>query len=259
MSNDSNENTVRAIYLDAWTTSELEAILKRERVVVLVPVGSTEPHGPHLPLATDAVISEEVCRRSLGPLRAKGITALIGPTLPFGVTEFAQGFAGAIGLSPTTLTLVLSEMIGAYLKNGCHHVCLVNNHLEPAHDQAIRASITPYGNKASVACPLERRFGKTLSAEYKSGACHAGEYETSLVMAAERSPRSEVRAHDHLAKLSLSLSEGIRAGKHTFRAIGMNNAYTGDPASASKNEGDSQYERLVDMVVTTVTESLSTP
>ena len=102
MSNDSNENTVRAIYLDAWTTSELEAILKRERVVVLVPVGSTEPHGPHLPLATDAVISEEVCRRSLGPLRAKGITALIGPTLPFGVTEFAQGFAGAIGLSPTT-------------------------------------------------------------------------------------------------------------------------------------------------------------
>ena len=67
-----------------------------EKPVLLWPVGSTEPHGPHLPLATDIILSEENARRAAVKLRADGIPALVAPGLPYGVTDFAVGFTGAI-------------------------------------------------------------------------------------------------------------------------------------------------------------------
>jgi creatinine amidohydrolase len=140
------------------------------------------------------------------------------------------------------------------LADGFRHVCLVNNHLEPAHDAAVRAAaaLLPAG-AASVACPLTRRWGRTLSPEFKSGACHAGRYETSLVMAAGASVRVNYK---DLPALDLSLSRGIQEGKSTFTEIGMTDAYTGAPAEATAAEGEELYARLADMIVSEVTEAL---
>ena len=78
-----------------WT--EVRRLAERD-AIALLPVGSTEAHGPHLPLAVDVVIAEEVCRRLGRRLSQRGEAALIFPALCYGLTDFAAEFAGTISL-----------------------------------------------------------------------------------------------------------------------------------------------------------------
>lgn len=246
------------------TYEEVSEILAAGPAVAIVPVGSVEPHGPHLPLDTDTAISVTCAMRAADRLEAEpqgapgkelAVRAVVAPSVPYGVTDYASGFAGAIGVPAAALTSMLHAIATSLLATGFTHVCFVNNHLEPAHDAAVRASIEglPRG-AASVACPLTRRWGKTLSAEFKRGDCHAGRYETSLVLAAGGHVRE---SFGELPTLGLSLSDAIRAGKSTFAEIGMDRAYTGAPREATREEGEELYEKLVTMVVTEVGESLA--
>jgi len=241
------------------TTEALAKALGSEaRVVVIVPVGSVEPHGPHLPLGTDTYIGEAVTERAAVALDAQGIHAFVGPSIPYGVTDFAEGFAGAISMGAAPLSAFLRAVAEGYLRAGFAHVCFVSNHLEPAHDAAVRASIEGLARgRASVASPLTRRWGRTLGDEYKSGACHAGRYETSLVLAARPELVDATRA-ESLPALEISLSDGIRTGKTSFAAMGMGDAYTGAPSAASASEGEQLLARLAHMVVTEVSEALAT-
>jgi creatinine amidohydrolase len=238
------------------TTAELRAHFAAQRVVVLLPVGSVEPHGPHLPLSTDTLISERVAALAARRLTNDEQLALVAPSLPYGVTDYAAGFDGAISVPAPALTAFLAAVVKGYLDGGAAHVCLINNHLEPAHDRAVRAATEGFGARASVACPLTPRWGRTLSPEYKSGACHAGRYETSLVLAAAPELVKNETAQS-LPALSLSLSKAIREGIATFAELGMTEAYTGAPAEATAGEGDELLERLATMVVTEVEEALT--
>jgi creatinine amidohydrolase len=241
-------------YLGDLTTDALRALFDAGPVVALLPVGSVEPHGPHLPLATDTLISERVVARAAERLTEAGRAVVIAPSVPYGVTDYAAGFAGAISIAAPALTAYLRALCESLLAAGFAHVCVVNNHLEPAHDAAVRAAVADVA-RASVACPLERRWGRTLSAEYKSGACHAGRYETSLVLAA--APELvDLAAAAALPALDVSLSKGMQGGLATFREMGLDRAYTGAPAEASDAEGDELAELLATMVVTIVEEAL---
>ena len=244
--------------LGELTTERVRLALAAGRpVVALVPVGSVEPHGPHLPLATDTIISEAAAERAVARLAGEGVTAFVAPAVPYGVTRFAEGFAGAVSVPAEVLTAFLGAVVDGYLETGFAHVCLVNNHLEPAHDAAVRAAVTARPGRASVACPLTRRWARTLSAEFKSGACHAGEYETSLLLAA--APETVDRgAAAGLPDIAVSLSEGIKAGKASFRAMGLEQAYTGAPARATAEEGEAMLEKLAAMIAAEVTEALAT-
>ena len=244
-------------HLDELTTDGFAALVADARaMVVLVPVGSVEPHGPHLSLGTDTVISHGAAERAATLLEVGGIIACIGPAVPYGVTDCAAGFAGAVSISAEALTAYLGGVVAGYHAAGVDHVCLVNNHLEPAHDAAVRAAIAGVdATRASVACPLARRWARTLSAEFKSGACHAGRYETSIVMAAAPGLVDEaVRAS--LQEVPISLSDALRAGVDTFAAMGMDHAYAGSPALATAAEGDALLDLLATMVATEVLEAL---
>ena len=248
-------NATRARLLAEMTTDEVRELAGLAQATVLVPVGSVEPHGPHLPLATDTLISEEAARRAAAVLDAKGIPTCVAPSVAYGVTEYAAGFAGAVSVPADVLTALLAAIAGRLLADGFAHVCLVNNHLEPAHDAAVRAAIgsLPIG-AASIACPLTRRWARTLSDEFKRGNCHAGRYETSLVLAAGGKVTQRAAA---LPAIATSLSEGIKAGKTTFRAMGLDRAYTGAPAEATREEGETMLARLVEMIVAEVSDGLT--
>lgn len=244
-------------YLVDFTTETLRPLMAGPApLVVLVPVGSVEPHGPHLPLRTDTLIGEAAALRGAEMLEMRGIKALVGPSIPYGVTQFAAGFAGAISVTASALVAFLQAIVTGYVEAGFAHVCLVNNHLEPAHDAAVRKSIEGMApGRASVASPLTRRFARTLSPEFKSGACHAGRYETSIVLAAAPELVHRQRAAV-LPALTTSLSAGIREGKTNFLAMGMTEAYTGAPAEASAEEGREIIDQLAEMIVTEVEEGL---
>jgi creatinine amidohydrolase len=236
------------------TSDEVAALVERPKPVALVPVGSVEPHGPHLPLATDTILSERAAERAGELLAARGIDAAIAPALPYGVTRYAAGFKGAVGVDEDALVAILRAVCRGLLGEGFARVCLVNNHLEPAHDAAIRKAASALAGRVVVACPLTRRWARTLSDEFKRGNCHAGRYETSLALAAGVPVRDAYRS---LAPIATSLSEGIRSGKKTFVEMGLDRAYTGAPAEATREEGEALYEKLAEMIAGEVEESFA--
>lgn len=247
-------------FLARHTTASLRALLDAGKpVVALVPVGSTEPHGPHLGLGTDVVISAAACVRAVELFARKGpLAAVVAPALSYGVTECATGFAGAVSVPAAVLTAYAAAVCDGLLAQGLRHVCLVNNHLEPAHDAAVRAVVPGREGKVSVACPLTRRWARTLSAEFKRGECHAGRYETSIMMAAAPEMVDDAM-RGVLPPVPISLSDQLAAGVDTFLAMGMELAYAGDPAAATVEEGEQLILRLAEMVVGEVREALGLP
>jgi creatinine amidohydrolase len=239
------------VLLREHTSASFGALLAAGRpVVALLPLGSIEPHGPHLSLLTDEVISQAACERAVALLRQRGLAPVIAPAVSLGVTDCAAGFAGAVSVPAAALTAWLRAVTDALLTAGCAHVCLVNNHLEPAQDAAVRAVASARGDaKVSVACPLTRRWGRTLTPEFKSGACHAGQYETSIVMAVDaHGALVDEAARGRLQPVPISLSDGLARGLTTFAAMGMTAAYAGDPAAATAAEGQATLELLAAMI-----------
>lgn len=245
--------------LASLTSPRLAALLAGPKpVVVLVPVGSVEPHGPHLPLATDTIISEAAAQDAIRKLEPH-VSPLIAPPVSYGVTDYARAFPGALSIPPKVLTAYLQAIVHSLLGHGVAHVCLVNNHLEPEHDAAVRAAIADIEpRKASVASPLKRRWARTLSEEFKSGACHAGQYETSIVLAHDASLVRE-EARRQLEDVPISLSQKISEGIHDFIAMGLEGAYAGSPRQATAEEGHYLIALLGTMVATEVLEALSLP
>ncbi len=241
--------------LAALTTDEVRAVCASPPTAVLVPSGSVEPHGPHLPLGTDSVISCEAAKRAAAMLMERGVATYIAPIVAYGVTDFSVGFAGAIGVPAEVLTAWLGAIAARFRTDGWSHVCFVSNHLEPAHDAAVRKVLEGSElGRLSVACPLTRRWGRTLSEEFKRGNCHAGRYETSLALASDLDVRPD---YAQLPGIETSLSDGIRTGKTTFLEMGLSRAYTGAPAEATREEGLAMYERLAEMIVGEVLEGLA--
>jgi creatinine amidohydrolase len=141
------------------------------------------------------------------------------------------------------------------IARGWPRVCLVNSHLEPAHVSSLREACARALARTGVAVAfpdqLEKRWARTLTDEFKRGACHAGSYETSLVLAARPElVRDEVRRE--LVVKPIDLARAMREGKRTFVEAGAEQAYFGDPAAATVEEGNDIYGRLVAMIVETV-------
>jgi creatinine amidohydrolase len=243
--------------LSRMTSEELAAIIDGANAVVILPVGAVEPHGPHLGLGTDNVISVAAAIRAAELLANDGFAPLIAPAVPYGVTDCASAFKGAVSVSAGALTAYLHSLIEGFLTNGVVHVCLVNNHLEPAQVRAVSAAIDglPPGS-ASVACPVTRRWAKTLDDEFKSGACHAGSYETSIVMeSAPELVRDDKRRQ--LPEVPVSLSEKLNDGVTDFVDMGLDKAYAGAPAAASAAHGGEQLTQLAEMIATEIREALN--
>lgn len=212
----------------------------RGRVVAILPVGATEAHGPHLPLSTDTVIAEAMARAGAAALEARGIPALILPALAYTPAGFAEGFPGTISVAPETLTALVVDVARSLARHGFGLLAIANAHLDPAHLAALHAAAgrCREAEILPVVFPdLTRKpWGSRLSDEFRSGACHAGRFEGSVVLA-ERPELVNEPARLALPALDVSLADAIRAGRDSFEAAGMDRAYCGDPAGASADEG----------------------
>src|SRR3954471_1130027 len=148
-------------------TWEEIAALPRDRTVLLLPVGSTEPHGPHLPLATDVIISEGMAARAARMLAARGLDALVLPAILYSVTDFASGFAGALSLRFETARDVMADVLAGAARDGFRMLCVANSHLEPRHVEAIAAAISAVeaatGVRVAFADKRRRRWAERLT------------------------------------------------------------------------------------------------
>ena len=244
------------------TYTEVQAALARpEPKIALLPTGSTEAHGPHLPLATDSIISEEMARRAAEELAARGMVAVRMPALHYAVTDWAADFAGSAGVSKATAHATLLELARRYATLGFDATVLINAHLEPDNITTLRAVTRDYAESGAPGKLLfpdktRRRNASRLTKEFQSGSCHAGQYETSLVLAVDPS-LVRVAVASQLPEHHVALHEHIARGATSFLECGLDQAYCGDPASASAAEGHASYDALASIVVDTVLEALN--
>jgi len=240
--------------LQDMTWLEAEAAFKAKAVAIL-PVGSTEAHGPHLPLQTDLLIAIEIARRGAATLARRGIRTVILPPLAYGVSAASSPFAGTITVSPTTLQGLIQDICISLANHGCTYVCISSAHLEPAHLEAIRAAAEAVGCKVSIPDPREERWAVRLSEEFRRGARHAGGHETSLILAS----RPDVVRTEELQQLEpvwIDLPDRFAEGARTFKEAGSELAYFGDPRVASHEEGEILYDVLGEMIALSVQEMM---
>jgi creatinine amidohydrolase len=239
----------------------VEALLASPlRKIAIVPVGSVEAHGPHLPLSTDTMISEEVAIRAARELASKGYVAVRFPAIAYGVTDWARMFAGTVTLTAATTESIVFETCHAAHAMGFDRVVLTNAHLEPDHIATLRAVAERFSEQTGR--PLlfpdktRRRAAQRLTEEFKSGSCHAGQYETSLVLAI-RPDLVDLAKARALPEHVVPLHERIAAGARDFADCGLDRAYCGNPAGATVEEGERSLTTLVALVIECVEQSFA--
>lgn len=217
--------------------------------IALLPVGSTEAHGPHLPLGTDVVIAQAVAARVADRLSAAGRRAVIFPAVAYSLTDFARPFPGTVSVAAEAARAYLTEVFAALAATPFRRVGILNHHLEPAHFRLVHEAAQAARERADadIVVPDHRRrpFSEQLGPEFTHGGSHAGWYETSLVMAAAPGLVRE-DARGALPELAVDLPGLIKAGRRDFLECGGPDAYFGNPAAATAAEGRRLLELLAE-------------
>lgn len=233
---------------------EVEALLRSERkIVLLLPVSATEPHGPHAPLATDGLISLGMCRRAVRCLADDPeLGAFILPSIDYGVTRYTRDFAGPIHIDEDALHAILTGVCRSLIRTGFRYIFVVNNHFEPEHIQTLHRSLDTIQETLDVTVGFldltRRERAAQLPEEFRRWGAHAGKYETSLVLTDEpQLVRQDIMRR--LPEVPISLVDAIGAGLKDFKRMGLVDAYNGTPAGSTPEEGRKSFEVLTKMLV----------
>jgi len=171
------------VFLGEMTSPEVEGFLAAGHDAVIVPVGSTEQHGPHGPLLTDALVPTEVARRV-----APDLGAAVAPTINYGLSYPHAGFTGLVYVRIPTFMAFIEDVVVGLATAGFRRIVLLNGHYDNtyalAYACANAAERLPAGTRAY---PINYWDGITAeeSAEFfgPTSGLHANKGETSAVMA----------------------------------------------------------------------------
>jgi creatinine amidohydrolase len=232
------------------------------RSVALLPLGAVEAHGPHLPLSTDVIMAEAMARDGARRLSERGLDVLVLPALPYTAAGFAADFPGTLDIRPETVTALLVDVADSLARHGVGVLAFASPHVDPAHRASVRAAreeIAARGHLVAVFPDLaSRRWAARLGDEFLSGACHAGRFEGSVVLAA-RPGLVRDRIRRSLPRVDASLSDAIRDGKTSFSEAGLTRAYCGSPAEATAEEGRATIATLGAILEEAVAAELPAP
>jgi len=197
---------------------------------LLVPIGSCEQHGPHLPIGTDTLIAgavaDEAARRAIG--------AWVAPAITVTASGEHQGFPGTLSIGTEAMATVLVELVRS--AGWARRVVLVNGHGGNA-DAVSRAVAALMAERRPVSA-----WWPDLRAHVAPGDLHAGRAETSLVLAIRP---DLVRADAAVAGPSPTLAELVEHGVRPLSPTGV----LGDPGGASADEGSRLLELLAGQLV----------
>ena len=245
-----------SVYFAHLTTERAQALADGASPPVLLwPLGATEPHGPHAPLATDLIIAEGLCRRVAEAMPGRGPRALVLPTLPFGVTRYANEFTGCVHVEESTLRAMIVDVARSLVGQRFRRIVAVNCHFEPDHVRTIHEALDAVSAELGVTVGYldltRRERAERLTEEFQRGESHADRYETSLVLA-EQPELVDVERARSLPSVPVNMARAIAAGHTRFRAIGLERAYAGSPAEASAAEGEATFAVLAEMLTEVV-------
>lgn len=240
-----------AIALDTLTWPEVKAAIESGRDTVVVALGATEQHGPHLPLATDALLGDHMAWEI-----GDRLDAFVAPTVRLGCSSHHLDFPGTLSITPETFAAVVGDVVSSLARGGFRRVVLVPTHggnfaplaqalerLGPVEGVEIRA-LTDVGALLTLAQLGHDEYGVDLGC----GGLHAGEWETSMLLAVQ----------PHLVHLDRrepgytgDLSEAVAAIFDGVQTISPNGVI-GDPAQASAEHGERYWAHAIDVVMSHV-------
>jgi creatinine amidohydrolase len=238
---------MNAIYLDRMTWAAVKEEIKKGRDTVVVPLGSTEQHGRHMPLGTDSVLGDEI---GLG--LADRLGAFLAPTVRFGCSEHHLAFPGTISIGEDTFQRLVIDIVASLSGHGFRRIVLLPTHggnfkpletvvaqLEPVEGVSVIA-FTDLPGLVNKAFESSRTFGVDA---VKSGA-HSGEWETSLMLALRPDQVNMDRATEgfvgDLAEIMSKVFDGIQNLDK--------NGVLGDPRPATAEAGEKYLEEIVDFL-----------
>jgi creatinine amidohydrolase len=236
-----------ALHLDRLTWADIKEEIRKGRDTVVVPFGSTEQHGKHMPLGTDAVLGDEI-----GWGVAKRLDAFLAPTVRFGCSEHHLAFSGTISLAEETFRSIVTDVVSSLSAHGFRRIVLLPTHggnfkplaeavakIEPAKGVRILA-FTDLTGLVNAACESSGTFGVDAA---KSGA-HSGEWETFLMLALRPEQVKMDRAAEgfvgELSEIMAKVFDGIQNLDQ--------NGVLGDPRPAKAEAGRKYLEEIIEFL-----------
>ena len=150
---------------------------------------------------------------------------------------------------------MLVDVCTSLIRQGFTRIVLVNNHFEPQHIQTLHRSIdaleAEHGVVVGYLDLTRKERALRLTEEFRRAECHAGRYETSLVLA-DRPELVDADAAAALPYVPVNMAKAIAEGSKDFLDMGMNEAYCGAPAEATREEGEQSFDALAEMTLEVV-------
>lgn len=234
-----------AVDLDRLTWPEVQAEVQSGRDTVVIAFGATEQHGPHLPLATDALLGDHLAR-----LVADRLDAFVAPTVRVGCSEHHLEFPGTLSVSPETFHALVGDLVASLARGGFRRVVLIPTHggnfaplagalekLGPVEGLEVRA-LTDLQALMAIAQLGADEHGVPLA----EGGLHAGEWETSMLMSIHpEMVHLERGERGYTGDLQEAAGAIFGRGVHALSANGV----IGDPARASGEHGARYWDTVV--------------
>ncbi|MFQ5573041.1 MAG: creatininase family protein [Nitrosopumilaceae archaeon] len=213
----------------------LRKLIKKKNQAGIIPVGSIEQHGPHLPVSTDSDLVTEIATRV-----AKKGNFLLLPTIYYGVS-YEHGPFFNLSVKPSTLQKLLSELCLSLSSNGIKTVFVLNGHYT---NQKALNNLSNKMNKLSRG--KVRVFVFSYWNFMKESFDHAGFVETSLMLAVSKKVKMKL-AKKGLTTENLKSTEISRLKKIAATSFpkATKNGVWGDPRKASKKDGKKLLSEIV--------------
>ncbi|MDY6997788.1 MAG: mycofactocin biosynthesis peptidyl-dipeptidase MftE [Actinomycetota bacterium] len=215
------------------TSRQLQNTSSELMPALIVPVGSTEQHGPHLPLDTDTRIAMAVADALVERLPAgSGVAWSVAPPIAYGASGEHEGFAGTVSIG----TPALAKLVVEFARSACRwatRVLFVNGH----------GGNVPALREAVALLRYEGRDAAWCSCSARGSDAHAGHTETSVLL--HISPevvRQDERVPGNRAPLAELMPAMERGGVAAVSSLGV----LGDPMNATAEEGGRIFAEMVD-------------
>lgn len=237
-----------------WRHLTAAALNERAKAgaIVLLPVASTEQHGPHMATGTDALLVAEVCRRA-----AQRIEGIVAPTLWVGLAEHHMSFGGSFTLRLSTYQALLADLLAAIRRAGFCRVVIVNGHGGNMTALNAMSAELSQGSGLELAITTYFQLAETAMAphlEDQPGVLHAGEAETSMMLALRPQSVDTARLTEATGPMP-ERGSALASPLHRWRSFAELSAsgVIGDARRATAAKG----ERLLEAAATALGERLA--
>jgi len=244
----------KTVWLERMTSPQVREALKKGYRTVLLAVGATEQHGPHLPLGTDSLIGDKMVERLA---RRLGKT-LVAPTIRVGASEHHMEFAGSMTLREEVLEEVLVDYCRSLARHGFRAIVVITTHggnneavgraAERMKRESLSARVLGQTDQVAYATAMVEVGGEYNITPGEVGA-HAGHMETSLVLADYPDLADMKKAARGKVDLGFDAADRLHEmGMHRLSPIGILGDATGSSAEAGKKYAECQLNKLADQI-----------